>query len=30
VTKLQPARGTRDLIGEDLRRHRQVIEAAGR
>jgi len=30
VTKLQPARGTRDLIGEDLRRHQQVIDTARR
>jgi histidyl-tRNA synthetase len=30
VTPLQPARGTKDLIGEDLRRHRQVIETARR
>jgi histidyl-tRNA synthetase len=28
VTDLQPVRGTRDLIGEDLRRHRHVAETA--
>jgi len=27
---MQPIRGTRDLIGEDLRRHRHVIETARR
>jgi len=30
VTPIQPIRGTRDLIGEDIRRHRQVIETARR
>jgi histidyl-tRNA synthetase len=30
VTDLQPARGTHDLIGEDLRRHRHVAETARR
>jgi histidyl-tRNA synthetase len=30
VTQLQPARGTHDLIGEDLRRHAHVIETARR
>jgi histidyl-tRNA synthetase len=30
VTELQPVRGTRDLIGEDQRRHQQVIETARR
>jgi histidyl-tRNA synthetase len=30
VTELQPVRGTRDLIGEDQRRHQFVIEAARR
>jgi histidyl-tRNA synthetase len=29
-TKLQPPRGTRDLIGEEFRRHHQVIETARR
>jgi histidyl-tRNA synthetase len=28
VTDLQPARGTHDLIGEEYRRHRHVIETA--
>jgi histidyl-tRNA synthetase len=28
VTDLQPARGTRDLIGDDMRRHQHVIETA--
>ncbi len=28
MTDLQPVRGTRDLIGEDLRRHRHVAETA--
>jgi len=28
VTPLQPVRGTRDLIGEELRRHRHVIDTA--
>jgi histidyl-tRNA synthetase len=28
VSSLQPVRGTRDLIGEDQRRHRHVIETA--
>jgi histidyl-tRNA synthetase len=28
VTSLQPVRGTRDLIGEEQRRHRQVIDTA--
>jgi histidyl-tRNA synthetase len=28
VTQLQPVRGTRDLIGEDQRRHQHVIETA--
>ena len=30
MAPLQPVRGTRDLIGEDLRRHRQVAETARR
>ena len=30
MTELQPVRGTRDLIGEDRRRHQFVIEAARR
>ncbi len=30
MTPLQPARGTRDLIGEEFRRHHHVIEAARR
>ncbi len=30
MSPLQPARGTRDLIGEELRRHRHVIETARR
>jgi histidyl-tRNA synthetase len=30
VTELQPVRGTRDLIGEDQRRHQHVTEAARR
>ncbi len=30
MTPLQPARGTKDLIGEELRRHRRVIETARR
>ena len=30
MTPLQPVRGTRDLIGEELRRHRHVIETARR
>lgn len=30
MTPLQPVRGTRDLIGEDSRRHLHVIEAARR
>ncbi|HTU56480.1 MAG TPA: histidine--tRNA ligase [Acetobacteraceae bacterium] len=30
MTPMQPVRGTRDLIGEDLRRHRHVIETARR
>jgi histidyl-tRNA synthetase len=30
VIELQPARGTHDLIGEDLRRHRHVAETARR
>jgi histidyl-tRNA synthetase len=30
VTKLQPVRGTRDLIGEDQRRHQFVAETARR
>ena len=30
MTDLQPARGTHDLIGEDLRRHRHVAETARR
>ncbi len=28
MTDLQPVRGTRDLIGDDLRRHRHVVETA--
>ncbi len=28
MTDLQPARGTRDLIGDDMRRHQHVIETA--
>ncbi|MGH7121945.1 MAG: histidine--tRNA ligase [Acetobacteraceae bacterium] len=28
MSPLQPARGTKDLIGEELRRHRHVIETA--
>jgi histidyl-tRNA synthetase len=30
MSPIQPIRGTRDLIGEDLRRHRHVIETARR
>ena len=30
MVRLQPARGTRDLIGEDLRRHQLVVETARR
>jgi histidyl-tRNA synthetase len=30
VSELQPVRGTRDLIGEDIRRHRHVTETARR
>ncbi len=30
MSPIQPVRGTRDLIGEDLRRHRHVIETARR
>lgn len=30
MTALQPARGTRDLIGEDFRRHQHVIDTARR
>lgn len=30
MTALQPVRGTRDLIGEELRRHRHVIDTARR
>ena len=30
MTELQPVRGTRDLIGEDQRRHYQVIQTARR
>lgn len=30
MTPLQPVRGTRDLIGEDMRRHRHVVETARR
>ncbi|MGH7103476.1 MAG: ATP phosphoribosyltransferase regulatory subunit, partial [Acetobacteraceae bacterium] len=30
MNALQPARGTKDLIGEDLRRHRYVSETARR
>ena len=30
MTDLQPARGTHDLIGDDLRRHRHVAETARR
>ena len=30
MAALQPVRGTRDLIGEDLRRHRHVVETARR
>jgi histidyl-tRNA synthetase len=30
VTDLQPARGTHDLIGDDMRRHRHVTETARR
>jgi histidyl-tRNA synthetase len=30
MTALQPARGTRDLIGEDFRRHQAVADAARR
>jgi histidyl-tRNA synthetase len=30
ATELQPARGTHDLIGEDLRRHQHVIDTARR
>jgi histidyl-tRNA synthetase len=30
VTELQPVRGTRDLIGEDQRRHQVVVETARR
>ena len=30
MTELQPVRGTRDLIGEDQRRHQHVIETARR
>jgi len=30
VTQLQPARGTHDLIGDEFRRHHQVIEIARR
>ncbi|HEV7267712.1 MAG TPA: histidine--tRNA ligase [Falsiroseomonas sp.] len=30
ATPLQPVRGTRDLIGEEFRRHRAVVEAARR
>jgi histidyl-tRNA synthetase len=29
-TALQPVRGTRDLIGEEVRRHRHVVETARR
>ena len=28
MSSLQPVRGTRDLIGDDMRRHRQVIDTA--
>jgi len=28
LSSLQPVRGTRDLIGDDMRRHRQVIDTA--
>jgi histidyl-tRNA synthetase len=28
VSSLQPVRGTRDLIGDDMRRHRRVIDTA--
>ena len=28
MSSLQPVRGTRDLIGDDMRRHRHVIETA--
>ncbi len=30
MSELQPVRGTRDLIGEDIRRHRHVTETARR
>jgi histidyl-tRNA synthetase len=30
VTPLQPVRGTRDLIGEEQRRHQHVIDTARR
>jgi len=30
MTALQPARGTRDLIGEDFRRHQAVVDTARR
>ena len=30
MTSLQPVRGTRDLIGDDMRRHRHVVDAARR
>ncbi len=30
MTDLQPVRGTRDLIGEDFRRHRHVVDTARR
>lgn len=30
MSRLQPVRGTRDLIGEDMRRHRHVVETARR
>jgi histidyl-tRNA synthetase len=30
TNELQPVRGTRDLIGEDQRRHRRVVETANR
>ncbi|MFN7000593.1 MAG: histidine--tRNA ligase, partial [Elioraea tepidiphila] len=30
MSALQPIRGTRDLIGEEMRRHRHVAETARR
>lgn len=30
MEKLQPVRGTRDLIGDDMRRHRHVVDTARR